>query len=381
MNWDWEKLQQNRQRTTRRSAPDNGNDKPPTPFKKPDFGDFIPKFGSGVPALFIAGALVFVWLLSGIFIINPGEVGVVLQFGKHNRTVGVGPHYRLPFPIEETIVVNTEQLRTIMVGQSADNARFANQSVTEESSMFTGDENIVHMQFNVQYNIRQGEADRYLFNVYATDTMVGIAAEAAMREVVGSMDIDAILTTERAGVQTRAQEVLQAIMDKYDSGIAIHAVQLLDVQPPSEVAEAFKDVASAREDRQRFKNEAEAYHNEIVPLAIGTAKSMVNAAEGYRQRVILEAEGEASRFLALAEEYKKAKDITTTRLRMEALADVLASAGLEKIILSGSGKTGYLPFLNLDRAPGVATGNAPATDAKTNGGNLATGGKISGGNN
>ena len=322
-----------------------------------------------------------VWLASGIFIINPGEVGVVLRFGKHDRTVGVGPHYRLPFPIEETIVVNTEQLRTIMVGQSADNARFANQSVTEESSMFTGDENIVHMQFNVQYNIRKDEAGKYLFNVYATDTMVGIAAEAAMREVVGSMDIDAILTTERAGVQSRAQDVLQAIMDKYESGISIHAVQLLDVQPPSEVAEAFKDVASAREDRQRFKNEAEAYHNEIVPLAIGTAKSMVNAAEGYRQRVILEAEGEASRFLALAEEYKKAKDITTTRLRLEALAEVLASSGLEKIILSGSGQHGYLPFLNLDRAPGSATNGAPEGSARAAGSAPAAGSKITGGNN
>ena len=320
------------------------------------------------------------WLASGIFIINPGEVGVVLRFGKHERTVEVGPHYRLPFPIEETIVVNTEQLRTIMVGQSADNARFANQAV-EESSMFTGDENIVHMQFNVQYNIRRDEADKYLFNVYATDTMVGIAAEAAMREVVGSMEIDAILTTERAGVQSKAQEVLQNIMDKYNSGITIHAVQLLDVQPPSEVAEAFKDVASAREDRQRFRNEAEAYHNEIVPLAVGTARSMINAAEAYGQRIVLEAEGEATRFLALAEEYQKARDITTTRLRMDALAELLSSSGLEKIILSGSGQQGYLPFLNLDRAPGAAVNSTPNGETRGAGDASATGSRITGGNN
>ena len=219
--------------------------------------------------------------------------------------------------------------------------------------MFTGDENIVHMQFNVQYTIADARA--FLFNVKDPVSIIASAAEAAMREVVGRNDIDVILTSGRGDIQAEAKRVLvEDILSEYQMGVRIHTVQLLDVQPPAEVEAAFKDVASAREDKQRFINQAEAYRNEIVPVANGTAMGRINNATAYAVQVEREAEGEAQRFLAMVGEFNQAKEITRKRLYFDAIAEVLSSEGIEKIILSKDGQTNILPFLNLDRGPAPA---------------------------
>ncbi|MDR0826863.1 MAG: FtsH protease activity modulator HflK [Desulfovibrio sp.] len=309
-----------------------------------------------------------VWLLSGIFIVKPGEVGVITRFGEYSREVGDGPHYHLPVPLEAAEIVIAEPLRTVVIGQTLDAGRTykgAAVKSSEESSMFTGDENIVHMRFNVQYNISRPR--EFLFNVRDPETTIKIAAEAAMREVVGRSQIDSILTAGRSEIQVQARHVLENILSPYNMGVRIHTVQLLDVQPPPEVDHAFKDVASAREDRVRIINHAEAYRMKIVPVANGTAQGMINGAQAYARQVEQAAEGESQRFLAMVGEYKKAKDITRKRMYLEAMGEVLSSVGLDKIIFSGEAGSKALPVLNLDpKNPlfGQSPSPAPRTPAR-----------------
>ena len=345
MNWDWEKLQEKRQRQSKPPLPQG--DGPENPFKDFRFGGRFDKLlGKGIPLGAVLAAILLVWLASGIFIVNPGEVGVITRFGKYDRQVHDGPHYHLPYPVEKAEIVIAEPLRTVVIGQST-SAKMVKNS-TDESSMFTGDENIVHMRFNVQYNISDAQA--FLFNVKDPENTVKIAAEAAMREVVGRRNIDTILTTGRAGVQVEALTVLENILKSYDIGVHIHTVQLLDVQPPPEVEAAFKNVASAREKREAIINHAEAYRMQIVPVANGTAKGMVNAAQAYRQKIEQQAHGEAARFLAMVNEFEKAPDVTKKRMYLEAMSDMLSSAGIEKIILPPGANSNILPLLKLDSA-------------------------------
>lgn len=343
MNWDWEKLQEKRQR--QHKIPQPQGEGPESPFKDFRLGDRFGKLlGKGIPLGAVLAAILLAWLASGIFIVNPGEVGVITRFGKYNRQVHDGPHYHLPYPVEKVEIVIAEPLRTVVIGQST--SVKATKSSTDESSMFTGDENIVHMRFNVQYNISDAQA--FLFNVKDPETTIKIAAEAAMREVVGRSNIDSILTTGRAGVQVEALTVLENILKSYDMGIHIHTVQLLDVQPPPEVEAAFKDVASAREKREAIINHAEAYRMQIVPVANGTARGMLNAAEAYKQKVVQQAQGEATRFLAMVKEFEKAPDVTKKRMYLDAMTEVLSTIGIEKIILPGDVKNQVLPLLRLD---------------------------------
>lgn len=345
MNWDWEKLQEKRQRQGKTPQPQG--DGPENPFKGFKLGGFPAKFfANGIPLGSVLVIAVLLWLASGIFIVNPGEVGLITRFGKYDRQVGDGPHYRMPFPLEQVDIINTQLLRTVVIGQSSETAKLS-QGKAEESSMFTGDENIVHMQFNVQYSI--SDARSYRFNVREPDRTIAIAAEAAMREVIGRSNIDAILTAGRAEVQVDALGVLENILASYDMGVRIHAVQLLDVQPPAEVEAAFKDVASAREDKVRIINQAEAYRMEIVPVANGTALGLINSAQAYSQRITQSAEGEAERFTAMVREFNQAKDITKKRMHLEAMGEILSSAGVQKFVLSKMVKSGVLPLLNLDQ--------------------------------
>jgi membrane protease subunit HflK len=359
MNWDWEKLEEKKQRQGKPVFSPGGG-KPGNPLGGFQPGKYLPKaFKGGVPFSLVIAVGFVIWLLSGIFIVNPGEKGIITRFGKFEREVLDGPHYRLPFPLESTIIVNTELLRTIEVGISAENARRASQIKVEESSMFTGDENIVHMQFNVQYTI--ADARKYLFNVRDPATILTGAAEAAMREVVGRSNIDEILTAGRSVVQTGALATLGEILEPYDMGVRIHTVQLLDVQPPAEVEEAFKDVASAREDKVRFINQAEAYRNEIVPVANGTALGMLNAAAAYARQVEQKAEGETGRFLSMVAEFNESGNITRKRLYLEAMDEIFSAGGLEKIIVAPEIRGGILPFLNLDKTvpqQGAGSGGA-----------------------
>lgn len=324
-------------------------------------------FNKGIPVGALLIVVLLLWLASGVFIVKPGEIGVITTFGKFNREVIDGPHYHLPFPIEQAEIVVAEPLRTMVIGQTLEGGRTAayksgsGKSMAEEASMFTGDENIVHLRFNVQYNI--SEPHKFLFNVRDPENTIKIASEAAMREVVGRNMIDNILTSGRTEIQVETLQVLENILKPYDMGVKIHTVQLLDAQPPPDVEAAFKDVASAREDRVRRINEAEAYRMQIVPVANGTAQSMLNAARGYSRQIEEAAVGESRRFLAMVDEFNKARDVSKKRMYLDAMADMLSAAGLQKIILSRDAGGNVLPLLNLDPASPLFTGTLPQRPA------------------
>ncbi len=285
------------------------------------------------------GAVVLVWLLSGIYIVEPDEAGVVLRFGQYAYTTGAGPHYHLPYPIETVYTPKVTQIRQAEIGfrSSSNNLNFQQgqiQNINDESAMLTGDENIVNIQFSVQYRIKPDEAVNYLFNVTNPDAVLKNAAEAAMREVVGNNNIDAALTDGKVEIQNSVAILLQEILDRYEIGLEVVAVQMQNVQPPVEVSEAFKDVTSAREDRERIINESEAYSNEIIPKARGDAAEIINQAEAYKQTRIRNAEGEANRFLSIVDEYRKNPSLTKERLVYETLESIYSQPHIEKYVIS-----------------------------------------------
>lgn len=382
MSWDWDKLQEKRQQQQKqgwgsvgrgswgksdneREDPQSNDDQQnqgggpsgpsgPNGPKLPSFSWLnMPKIEGmrGIPWL-LGGALL-VWVLFGIYIVQPDEEGVVLRFGRYVRTESPGPHIHLPYPIETVFKPKVTQVRQTAVGYRAQSVggvfqQGRVQAVDEESSMLTGDENIINVQFNIQYQIKPGGAVDYLFNVIQPDQVVKRAAEASMREVIGKNTLDSALTDGRVKIQQDVADLLQNILDRYQVGVQVVAVQMQDVQPPREVQDAFKDVASAREDKQRSINQAEAYRRDILPKAQGRASEMVNNAEAYRQTRVREAEGEAQRFLSVLAEYEKAEDVTKKRMIYEALEDILSKPGMEKLVLPADAGSHVLPLLPLD---------------------------------
>ncbi|MBU1247297.1 MAG: FtsH protease activity modulator HflK [Proteobacteria bacterium] len=346
MNWDWDKLQQQRQR---RDGPLGGG-----PPKFDDLTDKFKRFGNMKLPGFKIGALVVLglWLLSGVFMVDAPERGVVKLFGEFNREVGSGIHYHAPFPIESAETPNVDQVQRIEIGfRSSGGERNFQQgqsrSVPDESLMLTGDENIVDVQFSVQYRIKS--ARDYLFNVDQPDLTVIAAAEAAMREVVGKNKIDDALTDDKERIMHETEVLMQSILDSYGSGIDIDAVQMQNVHPPDAVSDAFKDVTSAKEDKARLKNEAEAYEQDILPKSRGLAEAMVRSAEAYKESKILAAQGDASRFSAVLHEYNKAKDVTSKRLYLETMERILSNPETEKLILSDDALKKSIPYLPLNR--------------------------------
>jgi membrane protease subunit HflK len=302
--------------------------------------------GSKLPSGLI-GAVVVValaaWLgFGGFYIVNPDEVGVVLRFGKYAYTTGPGPHWHVPYPVEKVLKPQVTQVRRVEVGfrtvSAGPPARY--QKVPAESNMLTKDENIVSCEFIIQYRVKDAMA--FLFNVRDPETTVRDAAEAAVREVVGRNSIDDVLTENKGRIQVESAELLRAILDSYEAGVQVDYVKLQDVYPPDPVIGAFRDVASAREDRERLKNEAEAYFNDVVPRAEGEREKMLRDAEGYRETKIKSAEGDVARFEALLAEYRPAKEVTRRRLYLEAMEGVLSQT---KIVLDEDG--GVLPVLPL----------------------------------
>ncbi|EPR43679.1 HflK protein [Desulfovibrio sp. X2] len=294
-------------------------------------------------------AVVLLWLASGIYIVEPDEVGVVQRFGAFERITTAGPHYHLPFPIESVQTPKVTEIRRMEIGfrSSASGIMDSSsvRSIPEESLMLTGDENIVNVQFIVQYQIK--DPVDFLFNLTQQSDTVKNAAEAAMREVIGKNTIDSVLTTDKLEIQQSAMTLLQETLDRYVAGIRIIAVQLQDVYPPDEVVDAFKDVASAREDKSRFINEADAYRNDVMPKARGRAAAIINEAQAYKQSKILKSQGDASRFTAILGEYQKAKDITKKRLYLETMEEILSNPDVEKTILPEQTASRTLPFLPL----------------------------------
>jgi membrane protease subunit HflK len=293
----------------------------------------------------VALAAALLWLLSGFYLVGPDENGVVRRFGRLARIESPGIHYHLPYPLE---VVNTPKVteakrleigfRTVSPGPPA-----KYRDVPDESTMLTGDENIVNADMIVQYKIR--DPARYLFNVRGQEEAVANAAEAALRQVIAQRVIDEALTVGKAEIQEDAKSLLQSILDEYEAGILVLAVQLQDVHPPQPVVDAFKDVASAKEDKNRLINEAEGYRNSVLPQARGQAEKMLREAEAYKEERVKRAEGDADRFRALLEEYRKAKQVTWDRLYLETMEEVLPR--VKKYIMEterGAGVLGLLEF-------------------------------------
>jgi membrane protease subunit HflK len=256
-----------------------------------------------------------------------------------------GPHWHLPYPMEAVQKPKVTQVRRIEVGfrtiTSGPPARY--QKVPTEALMLTGDENIVSCEFIVQYRVKDPMA--FLFNIREPEAAARAAAEASMREVVGRNTVDDVLTEKKEKIQVEAAELLQAVLDSYNAGLRVDYVKLQDVYPPEPVIDAFRDVASAREDRERLKNEAEAYSNDILPKARGEAAQRINEAQAYQETQVKTAQGDSARFLALLEQYRRAKDVTRKRLYLDAMGKILSRA---KIVLTeGRGGNGVLPLLPL----------------------------------
>jgi len=305
-------------------------------------------FDSIGPSLILL-LLLLAYLASGIFIVAPDERAVVLRFGKAVREEGPGPHYRFPVPIEREIKVPVTKIRKEEIGfrtvSPGPPARY--NQIDREALMLTGDNNIVELDFIVQYRIKQtpnGTTD-YLFNVSDPRQAVRDAAEAAMREVIGASKIDDALTEGKDRIQNDAEQLLQQVLDDYGAGIEIVTVKLQDVDPPEAVNDAFKDVISAEQDKERMINEARGYANDIVPKARGQAAQMLNEAQAYAQEVVRDAEGAADRFIAVYEEYAKAKEVTKRRLYLETMERVLARA--DKIVLDSDASQRMVPYLPL----------------------------------
>jgi modulator of FtsH protease HflK len=306
---------------------------------------------SGFSPWLLLGLALPLWLLSGIFIVAPDERGIVLRFGKVVREADPGPGYHLPWPIEEVLKPSVTQIRkeefgfrTVSIGPPA---RYADED--SEALMVTGDENIVKLQFIVQYRIKPGPegASDFLFNVRDPEKTVRDSAEAAMREIIGRNLIDDALTEGKDRIQNDALSLLQILLDKYDSGIEVVTLKLQDVDPPDQVADAFKDVISAQQDRERLINESRGYANDVVPKARGQAAQMLNEAEGYAQAKVNDAEGAAARFTALQQEYEKSSGVTRTRLWLETMEHVLGRSHL--LLMDESAGKQVVPYLPLDK--------------------------------
>ncbi len=296
---------------------------------------------------------VVVWLASGIYIIDAGKRGVVLRFGAYTKAAMPGPHWHIPYPIERVQVVDVEQRRFVEIGYRSAGGGQSAVVVPREALMLTKDENIVNVQIAVQYQV--DDPRKYLFNVRDPDAVLKQAAESAVREVIGQSQMDFVLKEGRADVVSNVKLLMQRILDQYQSGLLVSDVNLQDAQPPEEVQGAFSDAIKAREDRERLKNEAETYANEVIPKARGAAARQLQEAEGYKAALVAKAEGEARRFLALLKEYRKAPEVTRKRLYMEAIESVLASSN--KVIID-SGDASNIMYLPLDQLMKGVIGDA-----------------------
>ncbi len=290
--------------------------------------------------------LVF-WLLTGTYVVGPDEVGVVQTFGKHTRVTQSGLNYHLPYPIETVQTPKVTEVKRVEIGfRTMGNNQY--RTIEKESLMLTGDENIVDAELIVQYKIK--DAASYLFNFVEPVLTVREAAEASLRTVIGKHKIDEALTSGKFLIQEETKDLLQSILDKYGTGVLVVAVQLQDVSPPKQVRAAFKDVASAKEDKNRMINQAEGYRNDVIPKARGEAQAMISEAEGFREARVSRAEGEVAKFNAMLVEYKKAKVVTRKRLYLETMEEILPN--INKYIIPGGDGGNLLNLLNLNNKGG-----------------------------
>lgn len=316
--------------------------------------------GNGMPEfinkkfLWLAAVILFaIWMSSGFYTIQPDEEGVVMTLGKYSRTTYPGLNYKIPNPIESVTKISVTRVNKEEVGFRSAGKRITTReqllqnTVSSESQMLTTDENIVDINCEVQWLISSSKD--YLFNVrdLANENTVKTVAESAMREIIGLTKITDVLAEERSKIEQDAKILMQAMLDNYSMGVKVLRVQLLRVDPPQEVVDAYRDVQNAKQDKEREINRAYAYRNDIIPRARGQAESMLQEAEGYRQRVIAEATGDAQRFSSIYEQYKNAKEVTRKRMYLETMEEVLS--GVDKVILDKGSANNLLPFLQLGK--------------------------------
>lgn len=328
--------------------------------------------GSGGPGVkgigIVVGLLVLGWLASGIYIVDEGTRGVVTRFGDYVSTAAPGPHWHLPYPIEEVQTVNVSQRRTITIGYEALSPNQTRQ-VLSEALMLTEDENIVNVQLAVQYEV--GDPAQFLFEFVNPEQTLKEVTESALREVVGKRNMDYVLTEGRAEVANRTRALVEEVMSVYRAGIEVVAVVIQDVQPPEQVQDAFLDAIKAREDRERLINQAEAYRNEVIPQAQGRAAQVLEQAQAYQAEVVNRAEGNASRFSQLVTEYRQAPAVTRDRLYLDTMERVLGRSGKVLIDVEASQPLMYLP---LDRLLRQGRGEADDDDGDRDMRNALSGG-------
>jgi len=358
----------------------------------PDFEELLrrgqDRFRSVLPGNFntrtwgavVALAIVVLWLLSGFYTVAADEVGVVLRFGAYNRTTQPGLNYHLPGPIETVLRPSVTRVNRTEIGyRSAEGTATrgaATRQLPEEALMLTGDENIVDINFTVFWVIKDAKA--YLFNIRAPEATVKSVAESAMREVIGETPIAQALSEGRGKIETDTHGLLQGILNSYGAGIEVTQVQLLKVDPPGPVIDAFRDVQRALADREKLRNQAEAYRNDIVPKARGAAAAIKQEAEAYRQEIIARSQGDADRFTSVYHAFKAAQDVTLQRLYLETMEEVLKNSNKVIIDKSAQGGSGVLPYLPLPAlGGGNATTSAPVqgnTSGSASGGSAPTNG-------
>ena len=322
-------------------------------------GPQMPAFMRNIGAGILVGAGVLVWLGTGFFIVQEGQQAVITQFGKYHSTVGAGINWRLPYPVQRHELVYVSQIRSIDIGR--DNVIKA--TGLRDSAMLTEDENIVEIKFAVQY--RLSDARAYLFESKNPTEAVVQAAETAVREVVGKMKMDSALAEERDQIGPRVRELMQTILDRYNVGIEIVGINLQQggVRPPEQVQASFDDVLKAGQERERAKNEAEAYANDVVPRATGTASRLKEEAEAYKQRIVAQAEGDAQRFKTILPEYQKAPQVTRDRMYIDTMQQIYSS--VSKVVVDSKQGSNLL-YLPLDKIMQQVSAGSPANGAAAN---------------
>jgi membrane protease subunit HflK len=311
----------------------------------------IPLSGAGI----LIALVLVVWLASGFYIVDEGRRGVVTRFGKYTETTQPGARWHLPYPIEEKELADFSQVRTVEVGYR----NTPKNKKENEALMLTDDENIIDIQFAVQYNLKNAEAN--VFNVRKPDLIVQFIAQTAMGEVVGKAKMDFVLYEGREQIAKSAEKLMQEMLDRYQTGVYVQKVTLQSVQPPDKVQAAFDDAVKAGQDRERFRNEGQAYANDVVPRARGNAARLIEEANGYQAEVIQRAEGDASRFRQIQVEYAKAPGVTRERLYLDMMQTVVGNSS--KVLVdqkAGSSSLLYLPLDKLIQQSGPSAGT-PAT--------------------
>ena len=323
-----------------------------------NFGGKFPFKGKPSHMIWLIVLIVLgLWLATGFYRVNPQQQGVVLRFGEWIKTTSPGLHYHLPFPVESVLKPDVTRDNRLEIGfRDIAGRSVTRRDIIDESLMITGDENIVDIDFVVFWRI--ADAGQYLFNLADPDETIKVAAEAVMREIVGQTPIQTALTEGRQSIQFSVRQKLQELLDEYKTGVRVREVQLLVVDPPADVIDAFNDVQRARQDRDRLKNEAEAFRNDIVPRARGEAAKLVAESEAYREEVVSRATGDASRFDQIYAAYELDKNVTRERIYIETIEEVFGT--IEKIIIDEDGQSviPYLPLKELGKAKGEPSDQA-----------------------